>query len=312
MRKLLGLLVLIVVLFLSHCDQTDRGEPLNIKEGIAPINGTDIYYKIMGEGDPIIMIHGGPMLEHGYLVPYFKPLAKNYKLIYYDQRISGRSSANVDSVETTLDHFVEDIEELRNAFVVGKVHLIAHSWGGLLAMKYAIKYPSNLKSLILLNSMPASSELWHRETQIMGERVSEEDSLKRQEIINSDLFQTDPQQAIEQLLVLSFRNQFENLSMVDSLDFYIPADYMIRSQRFGNLMGELSNYNLHPALESLDTPTLLIYGENEPAINISGQKLHSILTNSELSVIQNSGHFPFIEESDLFLNELGVFLESLE
>lgn len=77
-------------------------------------------------------------------------------------------------------------------------------------------------------------------------------------------------------------------------------------------MGELSNYNLHLAIESLDLPTLLIYGENKPAVNISGQKLHTILSNSELSVIQNTGYFPFIEESDLFLNELELFLKSVE
>jgi proline iminopeptidase len=223
-----------------------------------------------------------------------------------------RSSADVDSADITLDNFVEDIEGVRQQFNFKKVHLIAHSWGGLLAMKYAIKYPSNLSSLILLTPMPANTQDWREESQMIARSTRAEDSLKRREIMSSELFQTDPPKAIEQLLILSFRNQFKDRTLADSLDFYIPEDYMVRSQRFGNLMSELSNYDLYEELDSLDVSTLLVYGDNEPAVEMSGQKLDSIISNSRLSIIQNSGHFPFIEQPDQFMNELQSFLKSVE
>ncbi|MDX1671423.1 MAG: alpha/beta fold hydrolase, partial [Balneolaceae bacterium] len=150
-------------------------------EGFITVNDTDLYYKRMGSGPPVIVVHGGPLLDHGYLVDPLKPLAGDYELVFYDQRLSGRSSADSDSTYNRLDTFVEDIEELRATLELGRVHLIAHSWGGLLAMKYALHYPGNLRKLILLNSMPASTELWNREEMMLAERMTRSDSLARVE-----------------------------------------------------------------------------------------------------------------------------------
>ncbi|MDZ7720872.1 MAG: alpha/beta hydrolase [Balneolaceae bacterium] len=305
-------IVICILPFLQSCGEAETQSNLQVEEGTVSINGTEIYYNKVGEGEPIIVVHGGPVLDHGYLERSFEPLSEHYELLYFDQRLSGRSSADVDSTDITLDNFVEDIEALRQEFNYEKVHLMAHSWGGLLAMKYAIKYPSNLNSLILLNTMPANTEDWRKESQIVARRTSAEDSLRRSEIMSSELFQTNPPEAIEQLLVLSFRNQFKDPSLTDSLDFYIPEDYMIRSQRFGYLMAELSNYNLYAELDSLDIPTLLVYGSNEPAVDISGKNLNSTFPNSQLSVIQNSGHFPFIEQPNQFFEIIQSFLDTLE
>jgi proline iminopeptidase len=310
-RKIL-LITICFLPILQSCGETDFRQELPVEEGTLSINGTEIYYNIVGEGEPIIVIHGGPVLDHGYLESSFEPLAQYYQLLYYDQRLSGRSSADVDRTGITLDDFVEDIEALRQEFNFENIHLLAHSWGGLLAMKYAIKYPSNLKSLILLNSMPANTEDWRQESQMVARRTTAEDTLKRHEIMSSELFQNDPPKAIEQLLILSFRNQFKNPSLADSLDFYIPEDYMVRSQRFGSLMAELSNYDLYEPLSSLQIPTLLVYGSSEPSLEISGQKLDSTISDSHFSVIQNSGHFPFIEQPDQLMNELQTFLGSLK
>lgn len=306
--RLILFLMASVFLILQSCGEAELQADIQIEEGIKSINGTELFVKRMGEGEPIIVVHGGPVLEHGYLVSHFMPLAENYELIYYDQRLSGRSSAEIDSAGINLSQFIEDIEELRKEIGEEKIHLMAHSWGGLLAMKYAIKYPSQLNSLILLNSMPASTQLWQEESRLVAERTSPEDSLKRQEIMQSDLFQNDPSSAIEQLLIVSFRNQFQDPALADSLDFYIPDDYMVRSQRFGNLMPDLMNYDLHADLDSMHVPTLLVYGEGEPAATLSGSDLDSVIPNSELVIIEDSGHFPFIEQPEAFIREIEEFL----
>ena len=175
----------ILILFITQpilqaCGKDETKSHIQAVEGFAKINGTEIYFNRMGQGEPIIVVHGGPVLDHGDLMPFFGPLENNYELIYYDQRLSGRSSADVDSADITIDHFIDDIEELRTRLGLEDVHLMAHSWGGLLAMKYALKYPENLKSMILLNSMPANTELWQEESRIIAQTVTREDSLKRQ------------------------------------------------------------------------------------------------------------------------------------
>jgi len=306
-RNTFFLFALISLVF-AACQNRDSNRELHVEEGYKTINGTEIYYKKMGDGEPVVIVHGGPVLEHGYLVPYFKPLADRYELVFFDQRLSGRSSAEVDSTDVRLKMFVDDIEGIRQAFGFEKIHLLAHSWGGLLAMNYALNYSSNLHSLVLLNSMPASSKLWNREEQVLAQKVSKEDSTKRQEIINSELFKTNPPEAIEQLLKLSFRLQFYNTSMADSLDFYIPDDYMVRSRRFGNLMIDIANYDLHEKLSSMEVPTLLIYGETEPAVNLSGPKLNETIPRSTMVVIKDAGHFPFVERPEKVITELRSFL----
>lgn len=283
---------------------------IKVEEGYKKINGTEIFYKKMGEGESILAVHGGPVLEHSYLVPYLKPLANDFELIFFDQRLSGRSSAESDSSKIRLSAFVDDIEELRKALKLKKIHLMGHSWGGLLAMNYAINYPANLKSIVLLNSMPANSKLWRAEEAILAQKITEQDNINRQEILQSDLFKNNKSEAIEKLLMLSFKNQFYDSTFVDSLDFDLPEDYMIRSQRFGNMRQDIEDYNLHPSLSSIEIPTLLVYGEIEPAATMSGPKLDSLFANSRFVVFQNAGHFPFIEQQKPFLKTVRAFLKN--
>lgn len=300
----LPLLLLVIVPLFEACDQSE------IRKGYESVNGTEIYYKRMGTGEPVIIVHGGPVLEHGYLTPYFKPLSDNFELIYFDQRLSGRSSADVDTSDVRLDTFVEDIEGLRRAFNLKTIHLIGHSWGAFLAMNYAIKYPTNLRSLVLLNSMPASSELWEKEEQIIAQEISAEDSLQRQAILNSPLFRNNQPEAIEQLLILFFKNQFRDSSLADSLKFDIPDDYTTRGERFGNIMKDITEYDLHPELSKLKVPALLVYGSIEPAASMSGPRLQKTLPHSDLVIIEESGHFPFVERPEIFIQELEDFLKS--
>lgn len=303
----LSLLLLCTVIIVSGCSKNKQSITPQ-EEGYKTINGTEIYYKKVGVGEPIIIVHGGPVLDHGYLAPYFKPLSKNFELVYYDQRLSGRSSADTDSSEVRLKTFVEDIEALRKTLGLRKIHLIAHSWGGLLAMNYAIAYPAQLQSLILMNSIPGSSDLWNKEQKLLAQKVTDQDRNARSEILNSDLFKNDQPKAIEKLLKASFRSEFYDPSLADSLNLYIPDDYMSRSKKFGYLGPDISSYDLHPELSKLNVPTLLMYGETEPAAKLSGTRLDSTLQNSSLKIIPKAGHFPFIERNDMVIEELRNFL----
>lgn len=275
------------------------------------LNGTELFVKTVGKGEPIIIIHGGPMMDHSYLLSHLESLSPNHQLIFYDQRLNGRSSADVDSTEIRINKFIEDIEALRTYLDLNHVHLLGHSWGGLLAMKYAIGYPNRTESLMLINSMPPSSELWHKEEAILSTNLTKGDSLARQEIMQSDLFKAGSPKAIEQLLLLSFKKQFYNPKLIDSLDLYVPQDYMSRSRLLGNLMTDITQYNLLEDLERLSMPALVIYGASEPASGLSGPVLDETIPDSKLIIIKKSGHFPFIEQPDEFRKTIRNFLSTL-
>jgi proline iminopeptidase len=288
----------------AQTPSTEPGELL-------PVNGTELYVQRIGQGEPILVVHGGPVLEHGYLLPHLAPLAEDYELIFYDQRLSGRSAPQVEPESVRIATFVEDIEGLRMSLGLGRVHLMAHSWGGLLALRYALEHEDRLLSLVLLDSMSASSKLWQEEQKLEGERFTAEDKEKRQTILASEAFKSQPAQAVEQLLRLSFKGQFHDPVHLDALQLYVPDDYMERSRQFAGMQGDLADFDFHEELGKLSVAALVLYGSEEPGARIGGAALHEALPGSKFVLLEGSGHFPFIEQPKAFFAAVRGFLAGL-
>lgn len=312
MKDMLKIIVLpaAAILLFTHTAYAQEIDELNGE--LVKLNGTDIFVNVVGDGEPVIVIHGGPVLDHSYLLKHFDTLTNDYRLIFFDQRLSGRSSAKVDTSSVKMKMFIEDIEALRQHLGLEQAHILGHSWGGLLAMEYAIAYPAHTKSLIMANSMPPSAELWKQEQHILAQESTKHDSLRRQEIMQSELLKKNPPEAIEKLLMLSFKKQFHDTTLVDNLELYVPEDYMARSQLFGLLKSYLSAYNLNEQLHQLTMPALVIYGSDEPAAKLSGPVLDKQIPSSTLSIIEQCGHFPFIEKPEKFFSLLHNFLSDTD
>lgn len=308
MKKLLILIVFISQLFSCKNNSVE----IYSEEGTKEINGTQLYYKVVGQGEPILIIHGGPGLNHKYLFPNLQFLTDRYQLIFYDQRASGRSSLTLDSNSVTIDNFIQDIDELRNTFGIEKLNIMAHSWGGLLAMKYAIKHPENTKSLILISSVGASSEISTMANQILAEQFTKEDSMHRAEIIQTDEFQKREPNAIESLMKIGFKHQFYNIIFLDSLNLSLNKDYIKTSQLLQNLAKDLTEYDFHSDLNKIQSPTLLIYGSHDPLTELAGTRIHESIEKSEFKILDNCGHFPFIEKKDEFKSIVVIFLEAIK
>ena len=95
-----------------------------MKEGYLDLNVGKLYYQVIGEGEPLVFIHGGPGLVHNYFIPYFLKLAHNgYQLIFFDQRGNGRSSSSYNDENITLETFTDDIERLRKELNLEKINI---------------------------------------------------------------------------------------------------------------------------------------------------------------------------------------------
>lgn len=147
-------------------------------EGLKSINGTALYCKVIGKGEPLVVLHGGPGLSQDYFLPHLLPLAKKFQLILFDQRAQSKSSIKLDSTQVSVQAMVEDIEGIRQAFHLGKIHLMAHSWGGNIAIRYAAQHPESLKSLILVDVVPLNPQAWEEKMQQIPPQ-SPQDSLER-------------------------------------------------------------------------------------------------------------------------------------
>ncbi len=248
------------------------------------------------------------MLDHSYLQPYLAPLGDELELIFYDQRLSGRSDGVVDSASVSLDTFVDDIEALREALGFERIHLIAHSWGALLAMKYAAAHPARLRSLVLLDAMAPSSALWQEEQEALAATLVPADTAGGGALRASEALAAGEPSAIGALLRHSFRSQFRDRSLADDLVFVIGDDYMERSRQFGFMTGDLATFDVIDALRGLDVPTLVLYGEDEPGASIGGDAIAEAMPDAQRVTIPATGHFPFVEQPEAFLEAVRAFL----
>lgn len=311
MKNYLSIFFILCALFSFHNCENPEVEKVNVEEGFKTINGAKLYYKTIGKGEPLLFVHGGPVLDHSYFLPQMNILAQDYQLIFFDQRLCGKSDLEVDTSTLSLDGFVEDIEGIRAAFNLEKVNLVGHSWGGLLAMKYAIKYPEKLKSLILLNSMAGSAALWQEESLLLAERSTAEDSIARAAIIQSEAFQQKRPEAYAELFRLSFLHQFSNPKLADSLNIILPDDVQERSRKFTYLANDLQDFDLHQELASVNCPTLLLFGDHEPSAQIAAPKLKAAFSDASLQILEACGHFPYIEQPEQFRNSITTFINNI-
>jgi pimeloyl-ACP methyl ester carboxylesterase len=135
--------------------QTDK--TAGSSETRIPAGNTSLYARAIGQGRPMIVLHGGPDFDHGYLLPDMDRLKDAFRLVYYDQRGRGRSAGSVRPEDVTIASEVEDLDRVRRHFRLDAPALLGHSWGAVLALEYAIRHPTRVSRLVLMNPAPASA-----------------------------------------------------------------------------------------------------------------------------------------------------------
>lgn len=303
MRGFTTILILIVWLTISSA----TAQVVSF-EGLKKINGTHLYVKIIGRGEPILVVHGGPGLNQSYFFPHLNSLAKRYQLIFFDQRASGQSATPApDSI--SLDFLVADMEALRGHLKLEKINLLAHSWGAIPAIQYALDYPERLNKLILCNPVALSTEYNPELTQLQQKRFTKKDSLDRIALLNSAPFKAGEAAAYRELLLLSFRHTFYRPANLAKLNIDIPGNYTLASRAlFTGLSPDLSQYNYYPRLAECPTPVLIMHGTADVIPLKLQEQAKASFAKAFLLTFRNSGHFIFIEETERFRKEVIGFL----
>lgn len=280
------------------------------KDTLLPINGTSLFIREIGNGSPIIVVHGGPGLNHSYFIPHLNSLATKYRLIFYDQRACGNSSGNIDSTQMSLNLFVEDIEEIRKSLKLGKIALLAHSWGGLVAMNYASKYSKNISAFILSNSVSPQFGEFEKETnERLKLRIPAEDSVLRSDILKSADFKSGDLQVYTNLFKLSFKPSFYYSSSLKKMQLILPDDFLTKRKALFFMTKELSAYDFYDNLKTISCPVLVIHGGYDGMPLELSQKIHKHIDRSRLIIIKNAGHFPFIDQPKKYSAIVGAFLK---
>ena len=304
--------VLAIVLILAGCAQnlsTYKVPNVVSKEGFVKTSNGQLYYQTMGQGDAVIVIHGGPGMDQGYLLPGMAALAKKHQVVFYDQLGCGRSTATViDESHITINSFVEDIETLRQALKFEKVTIVGHSWGGMLAMYYAVKYPKNIKKLVLMNTVTSAGMeefLDEVEKRTMPSAGEFEKLKASQEFIDSE------PQAIAQYYRLFFQYYFHNPKDLEKLNLQLEPKGAATGVKVAKILEEsiFGKYtDQHADLQKLKIPTLIIRGESDVIPMSAANSMAHSIKSSKLVVLKNCGHFPYIEQPAQWLEAVEMFL----
>ena len=298
----------LAVLLLAGCKKEVSIQ--NSTSGFATINGVDHYYSISGKGDTLVILHGGPGLSHWYMKPQIDSLlSAEFTLLYYDQRGSGWSGGEKDTTRLNMKTFVEDLEQLRKHIKISKLNLLGHSFGGLLAMYYGIKYPDNLKSLILVDPDAASYELrTPYQRKMIRERINEQQWNLLDSISASDEFKNyDPASYTsyyKTFLTSYFANPEDTAELYLGFDTISIKKIAVTSKY---VRGDLGKYDIHDHISVITCPTLILQGR-ESVFSVEGAEgIHNKLPNSTLHIFENCGHFEYIESPEKFMRSIIVF-----
>lgn len=283
------------------------------EEFFVDVEEASIYCQKIGEGAPLFILHGGPGLSQGYLFEELSPLAEDRTCLFFDQRYCGNSTGELQMEFLTPERFVDDIESLRKALGFEKISLFGHSWGGYLAMRYAIAYPENVNTLILANSIPSCSngmmlfmdEWFSRMAPIMDQfnAMSKNEELQSG---NVDLH--------EELMRLAFEAYCYLPKSAHLLHLRMTPQAVINEQIIRDHLGAVlrTEYDLKPELSKFNIPTLILHGDTDIVPAETAKTTHEALIDSTLVILDRCGHFPFVEQPEAFLEEIRSFLSQSE
>jgi proline iminopeptidase len=278
-------------------------EPLAAREAMVPVRGIELFTRRVGSGPAAVVLHGGPGAHHDYLLPGFDALADGRELVYYDQRGGGRSPVARD-VPVGWNEQVADLEALRAQWRLDRLTLVGYSWGGLLAMLYALEHPVRVERLALVSPAPT----W-RGAREEFERVFAQRNLdpafqeERRRLRESGLRERDPAAFQQRIFELSVAPYFFDPARAAALT---PFRVTGRTQQ--EVWQSLGDYDLRPRLPELrGVPAVVLHGEADP-IPIAAARTAAELIGAEFHPLPRCGHVPYVEAFDEFRMLLGRFL----
>lgn len=286
-------------------------EAQRARQGMVSMDDARIFYEVVGTGEPIIVVHGGPGLDHGYLQPGLDALANRHSLVYYDQRGTGRSSAALDSATVNIDTFVEDIDALRQTLGYERVSVLGHSFGALIALQYAFRHPDRVRGLILMN--PVEPGTRHREATAERQqaRQTAEDRAELSELTGSEAFASRDPATLSRVYRVAFRQLLKDRARISELELDLASETARNGQDVARLLGtSMGEVDWWDRLPSIEIPTLVLHGRYDaPPIDMSRELAEAFPTGT--FEVLDAGHFPYVEDREGLLSAISSFFAGL-
>jgi proline iminopeptidase len=294
-----------------------------MREGFVDAHGVLIYYMTVGRGAPLMIVHGGPGASHDYFLPYLLPLARHNRLVFIDERGSGRSQILEDAKQYTVENMVEDVEAVRQGLALGKISLLGHSYGGVLAQAYALKYPNNLTHLILASTFPSTkqmNEIFVRMKERMDPDLRERiDNMEKQGLFGHGKDYEKNRYTNEYMIAAWGRGYFPYLyhnrpdPNYDPVASGMTTSWDLYREMWGSdgefvIDGNLQSVEYTDRLPSIHVPTLIMAGDHDECDPSLSREMHEKIAGSDLVILPSSGHMTFVDQPTIFISSVDAFL----
>jgi L-proline amide hydrolase len=289
-------------------------------EGRVPFRGFETWYRSVGETTsgklPLLCLHGGPGGTHDYLEPLEAMAGTGRRTVFYDQLGCGRSDLPDDPSMYTVELFVDEVGAVRDALGLDRVHIFGNSWGGMLAMEYALTEPVGLASMVLASS-PASIAQWVEETaKLRAELPADvQETLARHEDAGTT---DDPEYA--QACEVFYRRHVCRAEpwpecVVRSFTFLETHGLVYRTMNGPSeffVTGTLLDWSVEDRLGEIRVPTLVVTGEHDEATPAINRTVSEGIPGAESVIYPNASHMAHVEDTAGYVRLLDGFLSRVE
>ena len=310
-RLVIAILLLIPGMVFSQTtpDRQCEGE-------LIEVNGVKLFVEIKGQGEPLLLIAGGPGFSHFSFHPHFDVLEREFKVIYFDAYGTGKSDRADSPDSYSLQKNVEDVEGLRKALAIKSWHVLGHSYGGMVAQVYTLKYPHSVKKLILSSTL-FSAEMWqaggevfnHEMKNLFPERWQKILALREQGRRSNDP-EIDGLFGVPMALVYFYDGSNQSKLMGNDTLWNSDVFYAIAGENVSFMVGgDIYDFDTREQLKNLKMPLLIMAGRWDrlvaPRYSI---KFKKYAPQARFVIFEKSGHFPYVEEPEEYFTLVREFL----
>ena len=273
-------------------------ETLPQTEGRIPFKGHSTWYTIVGEGEepgklPLLLLHGGPGGAHDYMESMGELARGGRRVIMYDQLGCGKSPVPSNPDMWTVELFVEEVDVVRQALGLERLHILGQSWGGMLGMEYALTQPDGVESMVICDS-PARMDLWVEEANRLRAELPPD---VQATLLAHEQAGTTDDPAYEEACLVFYNRHVCRVPWSESVTrsfAQMPNEvYMtMNGPSEFHCIGTLRTWDVTPRLGEITIPTLVISGRYDEATPRISQEVSDGIPGSEWVLFEESPHAP--------------------
>ncbi|MES2731186.1 MAG: alpha/beta fold hydrolase [Bacteroidota bacterium] len=271
-----------------------------------------LTFRAFGKGKPVFILSGGPGHASFYLDPVAEQISQmGYQAIVINQYGTDTTIHHFDSTRVTLPQFVDDIERLRKHLGFESVVLLGHSWGGTLAMSYVEKYPHTTSGLILSCSSAFGKEPNDRFMKNLDARLLPADKAAINGWYDSvSVGMSDKRIMLEQRRIRQVAFTYDRANhqrLIDEVVNTSPFNPEVGNRMFADAW-VLHEYPVMKNLKKYPSPVLVLEGRQDIMSVETSQFIQSCFSNAQLVIIEQCGHYPWIDNPKPYFQEIKLFL----